>query len=62
MDFTVVGIEVTSEIRVPLANGREITAPIVSFPRLQQATPAQRSNWRLIVPKQGMIGNTSRSS
>jgi hypothetical protein len=49
MDLAVIGIEVTSdEFRVRLADGREITAPIVWFPRLQQATPAQRSNWRLI--------------
>jgi hypothetical protein len=32
-------------LRVRLADGREISA---WFPRLQQATPAQRGNWRPI--------------
>jgi hypothetical protein len=35
-------------VRVSLADGREIVAPLRWFPRLQKATRAQRSNWRLI--------------
>jgi Protein of unknown function (DUF2442) len=33
---------------VVLADGREVSAPLVWFPRLQKATEKQRSNWRLI--------------
>ena len=35
-------------LRVVLADGREIAVPLVWFPRLQQATPDQRKDWRLI--------------
>ena len=35
-------------LRVVLADGREISAPLVWFPRLRDATPEARSNWRLI--------------
>ena len=35
-------------LRVVLADGREISAPLVWFPRLQKATPEERENWRLI--------------
>ena len=35
-------------LRVLLADGREITAPLVWFPRLQKATAEERNNWRLI--------------
>ena len=35
-------------LRVILADGREIAAPLVWFPRLQKATPEQRKDWRLI--------------
>ena len=35
-------------LRVVLADGREISAPLVWFPRLQKATPEERKNWRLI--------------
>jgi hypothetical protein len=31
-----------------LADGREITAPLAWFPRLRDASVAQRKNWRLI--------------
>lgn len=31
-----------------LADGREISAPLEWFPRLRDATPAQRTQWRLI--------------
>jgi hypothetical protein len=33
---------------VTLADGREISAPLAWFPRLQKATPEQRRHWRLI--------------
>jgi hypothetical protein len=33
---------------VQLADGREVGAPLEWFPRLRQATAAQRGRWRLI--------------
>ena len=35
-------------LRVVLADGREIAVPLVWFPRLQNASIAERQNWRLI--------------
>jgi hypothetical protein len=35
-------------LQVVLADGREISAPLVWFPRLQGATPEQRNEWRFI--------------
>ena len=35
-------------LTVILADGREITVPLEWFPRLQNATTAERQNWRLI--------------
>ncbi|MBF0427830.1 MAG: DUF2442 domain-containing protein [Magnetococcales bacterium] len=35
-------------LRVMLADGREVAAPLVWFPRLQEATEEQRKNWRFI--------------
>ena len=35
-------------LRVLLADGREILAPLQWFPRLRKATKSQRANWRLI--------------
>jgi hypothetical protein len=35
-------------LHVVLADGREISVPLVWFPRLQDATPEQRNDWRLI--------------
>lgn len=35
-------------LRVVLADGREISVPLLWFPRLQKATPEQKRNWRLI--------------
>ena len=35
-------------LRVVLADGREIAAPLIWFPRLQNATSAERKRWRLI--------------
>ncbi|TDA68882.1 MAG: DUF2442 domain-containing protein [Clostridia bacterium] len=33
---------------VRLADGREIGVPVAWFPKLKEATPEQRRNWRLI--------------
>jgi hypothetical protein len=35
-------------LRVVLADGREIVAPLEWFPRLRDASAAQRANWRAI--------------
>lgn len=35
-------------ICIVLADGREISAPLTWFPRLQKASPEQRKKWRLI--------------
>jgi hypothetical protein len=36
------------DLIVRLADGRQVSVPLGSFPRLLQATPEQRGNWRLI--------------
>ena len=46
-----VAVDVTcteDHLRVVLADGREISMPLIWSPRLQKATPDQRSRWRLI--------------
>jgi len=40
-------IVTTDTLRVELADGRTITAPLSWFPRLQGATPRQRENWKI---------------
>jgi len=35
-------------LRVRLADGREVSAPLAWFPRLQKATSKQKHRWRLI--------------
>ncbi len=35
-------------LKVVLADGREVTAPLEWFPRLKKATTEQRKKWRLI--------------
>ena len=41
-------------LRVELADGRSITAPLEWYPRLSHATPAERANWRLVGSGQGI--------
>ena len=36
------------ELTVTLADGRRVSAPLIWFPRLLNATSAQRTDWRLI--------------
>jgi len=38
----------SSLLRVSLADGREVAAPLEWFPRLRDATPEQRDRWELI--------------
>jgi hypothetical protein len=55
LDATATDVQVTNEtLRVVLADGRELTAPLVWFPRLVTATATQRRNWRLIGSGQGI--------
>jgi Protein of unknown function (DUF2442) len=35
-------------LSVDLVDGRTITVPLVWYPRLLQATPAQRENWEIV--------------
>ncbi|HEX4507364.1 MAG TPA: DUF2442 domain-containing protein [Alphaproteobacteria bacterium] len=44
----------TSLLRVTLADGRELAAPLEWFPRLRDATPEQRGHWRFIGRGQGI--------
>ena len=37
-----------SMLRVTLADGRELAVPLEWFPRLRNATPDQRTHWRMI--------------
>ena len=49
VDATAVDVRVMDDrILVVLADGRELAAPLAWFPRLADATAAQRQNWRLI--------------
>ena len=44
-------VEVTctdAALRIVLADGREIVVPLEWFPRLRDAVPEQRENWRPI--------------
>jgi hypothetical protein len=50
-----IDVVVTDEVlRMTLADGRELSAPIEWFPRLRDATDAQRKNWRLIGGGEGV--------
>ena len=54
-DVPVKDIEVTeNSLTVSLADGRTITVPLEWFPRLVQATAAERKNWRLIGKGEGL--------
>jgi len=48
-DARAVAVEVdVDSIHVTLADGRVVSAPLEWFPRLRDAHPAQRANWRFI--------------
>ena len=49
-DERVADLEVTEDtLSVQLMDGRTITVPLVWYPRLLNATEAQRKNWSLVV-------------
>ena len=55
MDPTAVEVSVPDVApHVVMANGRELSVPLVWFPRLLNATPAQRSHWRFIGRGEGI--------
>ena len=55
VDATAVDVTVTNErLTVVLADGRELSAPLAWFPRVLEATDAQRREWRLIGRGQGI--------
>jgi Protein of unknown function (DUF2442) len=45
---------VAASIRLTLTDGREVSAPLALFPRLRDASNAQRANWRLIGQGEGV--------
>jgi Protein of unknown function (DUF2442) len=48
-DATAVDVTVLDDrLIVVLADGRELATPLAWFPRLLDATPEQRRNWRFI--------------
>ena len=48
-------VRVTSEsLCVELSDGRNVTAPLAWFPRLQRGTAKERNNWRLIGRGEGI--------
>jgi hypothetical protein len=50
-----VGADLTDDtLTVDLSDGRTISVPIGWFPRLEQANPEERTNWRLIGRGQGI--------
>jgi hypothetical protein len=55
LDPTAVDVQAEETLlRVMLADGRELAAPLEWFPRLRDATPEQRRHWRLIGRGQGI--------
>jgi len=50
-----VAAEVSDDaLRIILSDGRELSAPLAWFPRLRDATPGHRQNWRLIERGHGL--------
>jgi Protein of unknown function (DUF2442) len=49
LEPTAIDVDVSDALlRVTLADGREVAAPLAWFPRLRDATSEQRRHWRLI--------------
>ncbi|RIK13360.1 MAG: DUF2442 domain-containing protein, partial [Anaerolineae bacterium] len=46
---------------VALYDGREVSVPLEWFPRLRNATPEQRENWRLIARGVGIHCGMARA-
>ena len=55
LDSDAVDVWATDDaLHMVLADGRELSAPLEWFPRLRDAAPEQRKNWRLIGGGQGV--------
>jgi hypothetical protein len=57
VEFNAVAMDILPDefsLRVVLMDGREIAVPFAYFPRLFNATPEQRANWRLIGHGEGI--------
>ena len=55
LDSTAVDVRIDDALlRIVLADGRELAAPLEWFPRLRDANPEQRNHWRLIGRGQGV--------
>jgi Protein of unknown function (DUF2442) len=55
VDATAVDVTVTDDrLIVTLADGRELAVPLSWFPRLSEATEAQRRDWRFVGRGQGI--------
>lgn len=55
LNSSATSVTVTADsLRVTLADGREVSAPLTWFPRLQNATSAERRDWRLIGDGEGI--------
>jgi hypothetical protein len=54
-DATAVGLRMDAALlHVTLADGRELAVPLQWFPRLRDASAAQRGHWRFIGRGQGI--------
>ena len=54
-DATAIDVTVSNDrLFVTLADGRELAVPLSWFPRLHEATDAQRRNWRFVGRGQGI--------
>ena len=51
--------EIIVRLIVHLSDGRNLSVPIVWFPRLVQATPLERANFRLLGGGKGFTGRSS---
>ena len=50
-----VGVTTSDDtLTVELSDGRSLSVPLTWYPRLTHATPAERSNWRMIGRGQGI--------
>lgn len=55
LDDRVADVKVTDDaLEVRLRDGRQISAPLSWFPRLQEATPQQRAHWEAAAAGHGI--------
>lgn len=55
VNSSAVGAKVTADaLQLVLADGREISAPLSWFPRLNSASEEQRNDWRIIGAGEGV--------